>query len=210
MSFKYPDIDGDKFLVWLHISYKEIWVIYTFIMHHTFSYIVIISVYVISTIGFLTYVYNSVIKKNNSVLKGMLSRMSRYHFIPLIFIIANFILGETRGEDLDVKEGHALASLIITVLSLISLLYISYIIKLNSSFSKEMIVIKSGLSCFIAFLTYYLGYIIWLYKSMKDINDGEYDLEDWNKETAIWFSIVIGLANCGISIFLIDPVVFLI
>ena len=180
-------------------------------MHHTFSYIVIISVYVISTIGFLTYVYNSVIKKNNSVLKGMLSRMSRYHFIPLIFIIANFILGETRGEDLDVKEGHALASLIITVLSLISLLYISYIIKLNSSFSKEMIVIKSGLSCFIAFLTYYLGYIIWLYKSMRDINDGEYDdLEDWNKETAIWFSIVIGLANCGISIFLIDPVVFLI
>ena len=103
----------------------------------------------------------------------MLSRMSRYHFIPLIFIIANFILGETRGEDLDVKEGHALASLIITVLSLISLLYISYIIKLNSSFSKEMIVIKSGLSCFIAFLTYYLGYIIWLYKSMRDINDGE-------------------------------------
>ena len=176
LTFILPDRDIDhKFIVWLHltatIDYDNHILLFAINIQYYIFYTIIILIYVILTIAFCTIIYSGFINRNKNVLNALLGNTTRFHFLPLFFITLNFVLGEILDEDPDLKDGHFIISIILTILALLSLIVISFQTKIELYFTKEMAIIKAVYSCFIAFLTYYLVYIIWYYKFYNDMLD---------------------------------------
>ena len=186
--------------------------------------VVIITTFILTTLGFLIYVY-SLYKKKEKVLNGMLGSYSKFHFIPLLFISALFIIGESYyGEPSEIysynyidviyfgfhpKEIKYIFSLIFTCLAIFSLIFISLTTKITSPWYVPLTINKGAFSCFFALLIYNFGYVLSHYILYKK----DYNVEDsfnFVKKSTLAFVIIIGTLNNTASVLLQDFMIALI
>ena len=82
---------------------------------------------VIALAGFILYMIKSTCKKDDSVYGGMMGEWSKFHFVPLLFVSALFIIGEctdtNQSKPNHIKDMH-IAGFVFTILGLISLIFI--------------------------------------------------------------------------------------
>ena len=113
----------------------------------------------------IIYIYSLYIKKEK-VVKGMLGPYSKFHFIPILFISALFLIGETYHNsneenqyDVYLKSNYSfpsfnnaqyIFSLVFTFLAIISLIFISLKTKITSPWYATLTINKGAFSCFFA------------------------------------------------------------
>ena len=98
---------------WLYsLRYRRIWLVYIYLeteageqapiqMYYIMNYIVFNLTIAIIFIGCIVFFITTTCKKDQGVINGMMGKVSRFHFIPLIFFFAMTVLGE-----LDSKASH--------------------------------------------------------------------------------------------------------
>jgi len=172
-----------------------------------------IFVLIISLCGFVVYIIFTTYKKNLNLYNDMLSSWSKFHFIPLLFISALFILGSNIGS-YDGIDGYKyikmllIFDIIFTIIALISLIIIYIKTTLNCDWYIVMAIKKGTYSTFIVLLWYNFFYtiiclravdcaIIYLYQN-KNYLDYIDNLNSLFKVTGILFSILFAL---GVFIF---------
>ena len=172
-----------------------------------------IFVLIISLCGFVVYIIFTTYKKNLNLYNDMLSSWSKFHFIPLLFISALFILGSNIGS-YDGIDGYKyikmllIFDIIFTIIALISLIIIYIKTTLNCDWYIVMAIKKGTYSTFIVLLWYNFFYtiiclravdcaIIYRYQN-KNYLDYEDKLISLHKVTGILFSILFAL---GVFIF---------
>ena len=207
------------------------------------NFVVFIIIYiltlVIGTIGFISYVFN-IYKGNNKVINGMFGETSKFHFIPLFLISGLFIIGESydnREYDYTFNDAKYIFSIIFTVLSLITLIFIAFRTQIESPWYASLTINKGFYSCLLALLIYNLGYVFTqygIYRKLKkylkyldylydydddDWDDYDYDDDDdflglnstwnWVKRCYLAFTIVIGILSNAVAFLLKDLVISL-
>lgn len=171
-----------------------------------------IFVLIISLCGFVVYIIFTTYKKNLNLYNDMLSSWSKFHFIPLLFISALFILGSNiRNYDDDIDGYKYIKMLLIfdiifTIIALISLIIIYIKTTLNCDWYIVMAIKKGAYSTFIVLLWYNFFYTIICLRTVDCITDNlkDTDSEYTNnlislyKVTGILFPILFAL---GVFIF---------
>ena len=172
-----------------------------------------IFVLIISLCGFVVYIIFTTYKKNLNLYNDMLSSWSKFHFIPLLFISALFIIGSNIGSYEGIDGYKYIKMLLIfdiifTIIALISLIIIYIKTTLNCDWYIVMAIKKGTYSTFIVLLWYNFFYtiiclravdcsIIDIYQN-KNILDYRDNLNSLYKVTGILFSILFAL---GVFIF---------
>jgi len=190
----------------------------SFDIHYVLFYMILILTLILATAAFGVYIYCLFINKNENVIGGMLGNFSKFHFVPLLCITILFIIGESLddldifdedglfylyfGIYFDIDKVHCAFNLIFDIIGLGSLVFIT----LNTRISEPNyanFIIKGTYSCFIALLVYNFFYVITLTGLINKLDDKKYDdIEDWLKSCGYAASILIGLINLGLSLFL--------
>ena len=202
------------------------WDIITVIEKYTGNLIVPVIIYspflyIIFSV-FLCFVFLSLIlliiyRNDVGISEGMFGSITKFHFIPLLCASALYIIGEcfsTKEYKYNVKvwnlgDEFFIPSLIFSAIGLFSLLFIWY--KTSISDTPTRYVIKKGLyPSLTALFTYNLCYTIGLFGYIKSyenltLDDLQAPLR-WVKGASIAFSVIIGIINLGISIFMKDLV----
>lgn len=163
-------------------------------MQISLIYIVFILTMIVGLAGFIIYMIKSTCKKDESVFGGMMGQWSRFHFVPLLFVSALFIIGECNDTNLEkinhFKDMH-IAGLIFTIFGLISLIFIYIMTELKTDWYIVLTLKKGTYSCLITLMWYYFCYNIYYIRSF----DTEKDNLNWRKGCGIAFSIVFGLGS---------------
>ena len=184
------------------------------IIYSPFLYI-IFSVFL--CFAFLSLIFLIIYRNNVGINEGMFGSITKFHFIPLLCASALYIIGEcfsVKENKYNVKvwnmgDEFFIPSLIFSAIGLFSLLFIWY--KTSISDTPTRYVIKKGLyPSLTALFTYNLCYTIGLFGYIKSyenltLDDLEAPLR-WVKGASIAFSVIIGIINLGISIFMKDLV----
>ena len=183
----------------LKTSYDSDETYYPLAMHIIFHYIVFIFTFTIATLGFLIYI---TYRDDNSILDGMLDRISKFHFIPLLCISALFIIGESKESPNTVMF---IFDFIFTVIGLASLIIVKIKTNIESPCYANFIIKKGVYSCFIVLLIYNIGFNF-TYYGIFEIDSGKNDkaLINWKTGCGIAFPIMIGLLNLFLSIIFQD------
>ena len=171
---------------------------YPLSMHIVFHYLVFIFTFTIATIGFLIYI---TYRDDDSILDGMLNKISKFHFIPLLCISALFIIGESKESP---NTAMFIFDFIFTIIGLVSLVLIKIKTNIESPWYANFIIKRGAYSCFIALLIYNIGFNFTYYGSYE-IDNGK-ALENWRTGCGIAFPIFIGLFNLTLSIIFQDIV----
>ena len=190
---------------------------YPLFIHYILFYMIAIITLLLVTIALIVYFYIIFIKKDANSLNGILGKASKFHFIPLFFVSALFIIGETLEEDkmpersFPFKGIYYFCNLLFTVPALISLIYITSQTKIDSPSYVAWTIKHGAYSCLIALLMHNLGYIIsnyglYLYIFVKD-DSSEKAILRWIKGTAISFSFLIGFGNMIVSLVLKEIII---
>ena len=172
-----------------------------------------IYLFLISIIGFSIYLYFTTYKKKQALYDGMLGNLSKFHFIPLLFIAGLYILSisgsNISGErDERFKSYRTLISfnLIFTILGLICLIIVYLRTELNCDWYIILTIKKGVYSSFIIILLYNFFHMIVSFKYINynlDVNYENYEdferiLEDFRKffkGSGIAFIILFGLIS---------------
>lgn len=177
-------------------SYDEI-TYYPLAMHISFHYIVFILTFTISTAGFLIYI---TYRDDNSILDGMLDKISKFHFIPLLCISALFIIGESKEN---ANTAMFIFDFIFTIIGLVSLIIVKIKTHIESPWYANFIIKKGAYSCFIALLVYNIGFNF-TYYGIFEIGNNEKTLINWKTGCGIAFPIFIGLLNLSLAVIFQD------
>ena len=184
------------------------------IIYSPFLYI-IFSVFL--CFAFLSLIFLIIYRNNVGINEGMFGSITKFHFIPLLCASALYIIGEcfsVKENKYNVKvwnmgDEFFIPSLIFSAIGLFSLLFIWY--KTSISDTPTRYVIKKGLyPSLTALFIYNLCYTIGLFGYIKSyenltLDDLQAPLR-WVKGASIAFSVIIGIINLGISIFMKDLV----
>ena len=139
-----------------------------------------IFIFLISVVGFCFYVFFTTIKKNQNLYDGMLSNWSKFHFIPLLFIFALYIITQHYFEaDNKFKRTKTLLifDLIFTILGLAGLIIIYLTMNLNCEWYFIFTIKKGVFSSFIVLLWYNFFYNIIFLKTVNYIINNDTDNE---------------------------------
>ena len=163
-------------------------------MQISLIYIVFILTMIVGLAGFIIYMIKSTCKKDESVFGGMMGQWSRFHFVPLLFVSALFIIGECTDTNLEkinhFKDMH-IAGLIFTIFGLISLIFIYIMTELKADWYIVLTLRKGTYSCLITLMWYYFCYNIFYIR----IFDTEKDYLNWRKGCGLAFSIIFGIGS---------------
>ena len=230
ISFAVPDIgiQGYKQLFFWNyqiIQSNDVIIPFPLYIHYVVFYIIDITTLLSITVAFIVILYNIFIKKDSNGLNGIFGFASKFHFIPLLFVSALFIIGESVQEKkmpmiiFPFKGIYYFCNLLFSIMALITLIFITSQTKMDSP-SYVVWTVKSGaFSCLIALLMHNVCYIISnyvLYLKYKDLfkehdedeyDDIEKDIENWAKGSYIAFSIILGLGNMAVSLILKEFVI---
>ena len=164
----------------------------------------------ISVIGFGLYLFYTTIKMNQNLYNGMLSNLSKFHFIPLLCISALYIItGHAFSYDNKFKHLRTLLifDIIFTLLGLAGLIFIYVTMDLQSEWYFVFAIKKGVFSTFIVLLWYNFFNVIIYLKSVNYIIKDDFDEDsfyNFYKGTGISFSIIIGLGSLAFSFFFRD------
>ena len=216
-------ITGWISIKWLdNKDYYVIWTIYVernfenyyylpFQMHVALLYIAFILSLVIILFGFILYFIKTLISKDENIIKGMLGPFTKFHFIPLLFASSLFIIGESNKNKIDFekygKDMH-IAGLVLSLLGLMSLLYIYLHTDLDGCKWWEVLLLKKGAySCLIALMWYYLCYDIFYVHLGNNPEETYEDEWNWKRGYGIFFSTLFGVGTLIFSFVFKDLVI---
>ena len=126
----------------------------------------IIFIFLMSVIGFGVYLVFTTCKKKQSLTDGMLGSWSKFHFIPLLFIAALFIIAENSVNDDSSEESFKynkkllIFDLIFTIIALALLIIVYIKTNLNCEWFIIMVIKKGLFSSFIVLLWYNFFFVI--------------------------------------------------
>lgn len=204
--WNYYIISTNKALSTLYAYYEPLFI------HFVLFYMIGILALVLLTLAFFVLCNSFFLKKDINVISGMLGNLTKFHFVPLLSVSALFIIGECYDKDDDdngraggFEEEHFLCGIIFGIIALVSLIFIHFKTDIKSPSSAVWIIKHGVYGCLIALLTHHVGYAFTFYRFLKlDNND---DIKDWIKSCYIAFSIIIGLANIGVSLVLKELII---
>ena len=216
-------ITGWISIKWLdNKDYYVIWTIYVernfenyyylpFQMHVALLYIAFILSLVIILFGFILYFIKTLISRDEYIIKGMLGPFTKFHFIPLLFASSLFIIGESNKNKIDFekygKDMH-IAGLVLSLLGLMSLLYIYLQTDLDGCKWWEVLLLKKGAySCLIALMWYYLCYDIFYVHLGNNPEETYEDEWNWKRGCGIFFSTLFGVGTLMFSFVFKDLVI---
>ena len=206
ICFAVPDIDK-TLVVWNYAIVRDKdFFFFPLLIHYVLFYMIFIPTLLFITAAFVVYLYHLFIKKDGNVINGMLGNLTKFHFIPVVCVSFLFIIGESINDSFDIKGAHIFFNIFFSVIALASLIYIYMQTKIESPIYANWIIKHGAYACLIAFLIHNTFYSFWLYGYHLKSNKGK-DPHDWNKGCYITFSIFIGLANLGLSVFLKEIVI---
>ena len=204
ISIKWLD-DDDYYIIWtmyIERNYENYYYL-PFQMHVALTYIVFILSLVIILFGFILYFIKTLKSNDSYIINGMLGPFTKFHFIPLLFASSLFIIGESYNDNVSfqkhVKNMH-IAGLILSLLGLISLIFIYIKTNLDGCKWWEIILLKKGTySCLIVLMWYYFCYVIYYVHLENNQNDSFEERWNWKRGCGIFFSIFFGLATLVFS-----------
>ena len=204
ISIKWLD-DDDYYIIWtmyIERNYENYYYL-PFQMHVALTYIVFILSLVIILFGFILYFIKTLKSNDSYIINGMLGPFTKFHFIPLLFASSLFIIGESYNDNVSFQK-HAknmhIAGLILSLLGLISLIFIYIKTNLDGCKWWEIILLKKGTySCLIVLMWYYFCYVIYYVHLENSQNDSFEERWNWKRGCGIFFSIFFGLATLVFS-----------
>lgn len=207
ICFAVPDLGEKIILVWSYVIIrdKEIWY-YPLFIHYILFYMILIPTLLFITAAFIVYAYHIFMKKDGNVINGMLGNLTKFHFIPIACVSVLFIIGESVDENKGLKGAHFFFNIFFGAIALASLIFIFMQTKLESPIYAAWTIKHGAYGCLIALLIHNIFYNIWYYGDYLKSNKYK-DTHDWNKGCSIAFSILIGLGNLGVSVFLKEMVI---
>ena len=192
-------------------KYRTVWNIYIFLdiesleyapfqMYYIMNYIVFNFVFAVITIGCIVFLVKTLFQKDPQVIEGMMGNFSQFHFFPLLCAFIMSILGEL-GAHADKPEEFYKgdkAGLAISLVGLISMIFIYIMTNLNTNDWWSNFFLKKGtFSCLIVLFFYNFCYDIYYVRvADKKLNDA--DIE-WGKGCGIFFSIFFGICCIAFS-----------
>ena len=205
--------DYDSYVVWTIFVERgfERYYYLPFQCHVAFLYIVFIFSFVFSLFCCIYYIIKTTFKKDPAIINAMLGPFTKFHFIPILFISALYIIGECYYNRVDIdkySKEMVTTGFIFSIIALISLILIY--IKTDLSWNKwwEVILLKKGpYSNLITLLWYYFCYNIY---HVRRVNNPDADYEDnwnWKRGCGLAFSIISGLGAIAFSIIFKDLLV---
>ena len=209
MAFGVPDIDYYTIKIWIFWNYviiddEDIIVEEPLFIYYVLFYMACIITLLFVTAAFFVLCMGYFVKRDANIIIGMLGNLSKFHFVPILCVCGLFIIGYTYDDD-DIWDGfnggHYLFSIIFGVVALASLIFIYLRTNIESPIYATWAIKHGAYGCLIAFLIHHIGYVFSMYGVHDKRNDYN-DLKDWRKGCYIAFSIIIGLCNIGLSLFL--------
>ena len=192
-------------------KYRTVWNIYIYLdnesiyyapfqMYYIMNYIVFNFVFAVITIGCIVFLVKTLFQKDPQVIEGMMGNFSQFHFFPLLCAFIMSILGEL-GAHADKPEEFYKgdkAGLAISLVGLISMIFIYIMTNLNTNDWWSNFFLKKGtFSCLIVLFFYNFCYDIYYVRvADKKLNDA--DIE-WGKGCGIFFSIFFGICCIAFS-----------
>ena len=176
-------------------------------MDYIIIYIVFNIEIVVSFIGCAVFLVKTLIKKEQSVIEGMMGKFSQFHFFPLLCAFILSLLPEITKEAKDGKKGNlkeiAYTGLAFSLIGFVSMLFI-YI---NTEFKSqdwwaEYTLKKGTFSCLLILFWYNFWYDIYPVGQFdKKIHKG------FARNCGISFSIIVGIGSLAFSFIFKDIVV---
>ena len=175
-------------------------------MDYIMIYIVFNIEILISFIGCVVFFYKTLIKKEQSIIDGMMGKFSQFHFFPLLCAFILSLLGEAIKDD----NGDHIANtgLAFSLIGIASMLFI-YI---NTEFKSqdwwaEYTLKKGTFSCLLILFWYNFWYdIYWVGVAERGIH-GETVTPGFTKGCGITFSMFVGIGSLAFSYVFKDIVV---
>ena len=191
---------------------------------------------ILGTIAFALYLFKTTCQKDEQVFEGMMGTVSRYNFIPFICASCLFIIGLTidiGGFGVEVDSFSEMKkqinkyltkfafNLTFSILGLLTLVFIKFQTKIEQPIYIVYSINEGIYSCLIALFTYSLFYssiYTGFFNKMKTACDKAFsdpikaeeiieDLPDFIKGCGIAFSLMIGLINICVGVFLKDVLI---
>lgn len=203
-------------------KYRTVWNIYIYLdiesfeyapfqMHYIMNYIVFNFVFAVITIGCIVFFVKTLIQKDPQVIEGMMGNFSQFHFFPLLCAFIMSILGEL-GAHADKPEEFFKgdkAGLAISLVGLISMIFIYIMTDLNTNDWWVLLLLKKGaFSCLIILMWYSFCYDIFYVHFYDKKGENENDpfegyfsekMWDWKKGCGLAFSIILGVGSLAFS-----------
>ena len=197
-------------------KYRTVWNIYIYIMgseedleegeyyapiqmYYIMNYIVFNFVFAVITIGCIVFLVKTLIQKDPQVIEGMMGNFSQFHFFPLLCAFIMSILGEL-GAHADKPEEFFKgdkAGLAISLVGLISMIFIYIMTNLNTNDWWSNFFLKKGtFSCLIVLFFYNFCYVIYYVRVADKESEGD---SNWAKGCGIFFSILFGICCIAFS-----------
>ena len=161
---------------------------------------------VISIIGCVVFIIKTLIKKEQSVIDGMMGKFSQFHFFPLLCAFILSLLGET--IKFDNADHIANTGLAFSLIGLASMLFI-YI---NTEFKSqdwwaEYTLKKGTFSCLLILFWYNFWYDIYIVSYYEKLSHGKQITQGFTKGCGITFSMFVGIGSLAFSYVFKDIVI---
>lgn len=175
---------------------------------------IFVFIFLMSVVGFGVYLVFTTYKKKQSLIEGMLGPWSKFHFIPLLFIAALYIIAENALYDSSLdgfkyNKKILIFDLIFTIIALALLIIVYIMTDLNCEWYIVMATKKGVFSTFIVILWYNFFHIIVTLRAVNYIIDNGHDgtitdLFNFYKRIGISFVIIMGVLTLVFSFFFKD------
>ena len=214
-------------LYWLYDkNYRTVWNIYIYIMgseedleegeyyapiqmYYIMNYIVFNFVFAVITIGCIVFFVKTLFQKDPQVIEGMMGKFSQFHFFPLLCAFIMSVIGElgAHAEQSDEFYKGDKAGLAISLVGLISMIFIYIMTDLNINDWLSNFFLKKGtFSCLIILFFYNFCYDVYYVRvADRDGSSGEKDISHWAKGCGMFFSILFGI-SCIIFSFIFKDI----
>ena len=193
--------DEDYYVIWTIFVERnyELYYYLPFQMHVALAYIAFILSLAIILFGFILYFIKTLISKDEYIIKGMLDPFTKFHFIPLLLASGLFIIGESYNNQIDFldhEKNMHIAGLILSILGLISLIFIYIKTDLEGCKWWEILLLKKGTySSLIVLMWYYFCYDIYYVHSKNNEDETFEEKWNWKRGCGIFSSVVFGLGT---------------
>ena len=191
-------------------KYRTVWNIYIYLdnesiyyapfqMYYIMNYIVFNFVFAVITIGCIVFLVKTLFQKDPQVIEGMMGNFSQFHFFPLLCAFIMSVIGEL-GAHADKPEEFYKgdkAGLAISLVGLISMIFIYIMTNLNTNDWWSNFFLKKGtFSCLIVLFFYNFCYDIYYVRLADKESSGD---SNWAKGCGIFFSIFFGICCIAFS-----------
>ena len=161
--------------------------------------------------GFYNFAYCGLYKKNNAIVDPLFTNITKYHFIPLLFVsfinmnlhsLKDFYYSNPSKENFETIKGEIYDDLTFTLIALVLIGFIYIKTNLEHNWFSVLTIKKGLFSSLIVILWYNVFYTSELIGYIN--NESDFGLVDFLKGSGIAFSLLIGIGALLFSFIFCD------